>query len=278
IANGGKLIRPRLLRGFVENGRFVPYGNSREVIERVMRETSAATLRVLLRGVVERGTGKPVNSRVVTIAGKTGTAEVPDIEKKEYNKNKFVASFAGFFPYEKPLVAGIVVLQEPEPIHYGGRTAGPVFRRIAERYAIYKPDIFRIDSNMLAESSSEIARTVEVPDLFGRDLVAARSIVQKQGLGLHSSMESGNIVWQFPAADRLVFEGEEVLVAVVADGEQGIRMVNLRGLPLRQACAFLQFAGIKFKVIGKGLVVDQSIRPGEVLKDTTFCRLKCRPL
>ncbi len=278
IANGGELIRPRLLRGFVEEGRFVPYGNCPDVIARVMRETSADTLRALLRGVVEKGTGKPANSPVITISGKTGTAEVADLENGGYKKNKFVASFAGFFPYEKPQVAGIVVLQEPEPIHYGGWTAGPIFRRVAERYAIYKPDIFKTDSTMLAESSSEITRTVEVPDLFGRDLAAAQKMAKKHGITLHASAESGNIVWQFPAADRLVFEGEEVLVAVEIDAKQGIQMADLKGLPLRQACAFLQFAGIKFKAIGNGLVVDQSIPPGEAITDTAICRLECRPL
>jgi len=276
IANSGELLQPRLILGYVDEDRFVPCRNSPDVIRRVMDETLADTLRTLLRGVVEGGTGEAVNSPVVEIAGKTGTAEIPDPVNHRYFKNKFVASFAGFFPYQKPLIAGIVVLHQPEPIHYGGLTAGPIFRKITERYVMLKPDFFNIGSKMPTDHSEGTAHTVEVPDFIGRDIALAKAMASSQGLKLHGNAQEGNIIWQFPEADRLVFNGDEVLVAVASGWEPETHMADLRTLSIRQASAFLRLAGIKFRVKGHGQVVKQSIRPGEKISTKTVCQLTCR--
>ena len=277
IANGGKLLRPRLILGWVDENRLVSNQNSGDVIGQVMSETSAATLRTILQGVVERGTAEAVHSAVVTIAGKTGTAQVPDLENHRYFKNKFVASFAGFFPCEKPLIAGIVILHEPGPIHYGGWTAGPIFRSIAERYLVLRPDLFQIDSKLLVEHSRPAANTVEVPDFIGRDLTLAAALADKRGLRLRTDTSEGKIIWQFPAADRLVFVDDEILAAVEQAGKPGLRMIDLKGLSTRQAAAFLQFAGITCRIMGNGRVIKQSIRPGEKIADKMICQLECRP-
>lgn len=277
IANGGKLLRPRLILGWVDENGFAPNQGGGDVIRQVMTETSAGTLRAILQGVVERGTAEPVCSPVITIAGKTGTAEVPDLENHRYFKNKFVASFAGFFPCEKPLVAAIVVFHEPKPIHYGGWTAGPVFRRIAERYLVLRPDLFQLDSRLLVEHSRPAANTVEVPDFTGRNLTLAAAMADKQGLKLRAGALEGKVVWQFPAADRLVFAHDEVLAAVEQAGQPGLRMLDLTGLSIRQAAAFLQLTGIKCRIMGNGRVAKQSIRPGEKISNEMICQLECRP-
>jgi len=276
IANGGKLLHPRLILGWVDEKGFVPNNNVNNVIRQVMSETTAGTLRALLRGVVERGTAEPVQSPVIDIAGKTGTAQIPDIKNGGYT-NKYVGSFAGFFPCEKPLITGIIVLHEPAPIHYGGWTAGPMFRRIAERYIVLRPDMFNVKSRQLAEYPERVENTVAVPDLFGHDLALAKTIAEQKGLRLRSNVSEGNVIWQFPAADRLAFVNDEVLTVVEEAGKQGLRMIDLTGLSIRQASAFLQFAGITYRTMGNGRVVKQSIRPGERITNETICRLECRP-
>ncbi len=277
IANGGDLLRPKLILGWVDEDRFVPNRKKGEVIAQIMGETSAATLRTILQGVVDSGTAQPVHSDVITIAGKTGTAEIPDLENHRYFKNRFVASFGGFFPCDKPLIAGIVVLQEPRPIHYGGWTAGPLFRRVAERYFVLRPDLFQVDSKLLVERSRPIANTVEVPDLIGRNLTLAATIANERGLKLRAGSQDGHVIWQYPAADRLVFVDDEILAAVEQADEAGLWMLDLKGLPTRQAVAFLQFAGITCKIIGNGRVIRQSIRPGEKIATEMVCQLECQP-
>src|SRR5690606_36920486 len=69
------------------------------------------------------------------VAGKTGTAMKPDLERGGYETGAYMASFAGFVPAEDPQLSAIVVLDEPRPVFYGGLVAAPVFADIS-RYAL----------------------------------------------------------------------------------------------------------------------------------------------
>jgi outer membrane protein assembly factor BamB len=276
IANGGELLRPHLILGHVDDEGYIADRRSREVIGRVARRESIDTLKAVLRGVVEVGTATPVQSAVISIAGKTGTAEIPNLVNGGYYKSKFIGSFAGFFPYEQPLVAGIVMLVEPHPIHYGGWTAGPTFRKIAERYARLNAEMFTPSERILVQKSDELETTAQVPDLMGRNVDAARAQVAQCGLNLRSNSDSGFVQWQFPAADRMIVQNDDVLVAISSAKEDSLCMVDLVGLSIREASAWLDHLGVMFTIEGRGRVVKQSILPGAVLNHDETCRLKCR--
>ncbi len=128
IANGGQLMRPRLVRAIVENGQrraFQP-----EVIRRTVTPETAATLTTIMEGVVDRGTAKTSQIGGYTIAAKTGTSK--KLEDGVYVQ-KYNSSIVGFFPSRKPAVTVLVVIDTPRGgAYYGGTVAGPVFRRIAE--------------------------------------------------------------------------------------------------------------------------------------------------
>jgi cell division protein FtsI (penicillin-binding protein 3) len=226
---------------------------------------------------VENGTAKDsVASKLVAIAGKTGTAEIPDLEHHTYFKDKFIASFGGFFPYGAPVVAGIVVLSECHPVTYGGLTSGPTFRRIAERYAVLNPDIFAAPDRKLFAQENGSARTVKVPDLVGSDINIAASNAVRRGMELRASAAEGTVAWQFPPPERLSITGQaEVVLAMVTPSSGPAVMPDLSGLSLRKAFAFLFCAGIKCTVRGTGAVVSQSIAPGVIIQRGLECRLEC---
>ncbi|MCH9031954.1 MAG: penicillin-binding protein 2 [candidate division Zixibacteria bacterium] len=103
IANGGELYQPRLTRGSISSKGIASESKKPKKIGRVMKKQSSEILRSYLRGVVTHGTATKVNSNTVAIAGKTGTAEIPRTDGRGYLKNKFVASFAGYFPADSRL-------------------------------------------------------------------------------------------------------------------------------------------------------------------------------
>ena len=277
IANGGELVRPHLLLGVVDKDGYVNQVIEREVIGRALRKSSVDSLKAFLRGVVENGTATPTNSPVIQIAGKTGTAEIPDLVNKRYFKNKFNASFAGFFPYEAPLVAGIVLLENPKPITYGGHNSGPTFRRIAERYSILNPDLFTSPERLLVENSRRLDNSVEVPNFIGRDIALVRSMAAEKGIKIRTTGDEGMVVWQFPSADRLLFDDDIVLVAVDNGRSDAGQMADLVGLPIRKVIAYLKYVNVDFTISGNGRVVTQSIPPGQALKNNSRCWLSCRP-
>lgn len=277
VANGGDLCRPRSVLGYVNEDGVLVSRNAAEKIGRAMRPESIDSLHAFLRGVVEYGTAKPANSPAIAIAGKTGTGEMVNVETGRMEKNKFVASFGGFFPADKPIVAGIVVLFNPRPITYGGHTAGPTFRRIAERYAVVNPDLFLTPQHTLVESNEKDEHTIEALDFVGRDLVLARQMAQAHGLVIRATAEDGVVAWQFPPADRLLFPGDEVLVEVTPSNESDNRVPDLTGLHMRTVSAYLHRLGWSFRVSGSGRVVKQTPAPGETLNRSEICWLTCKP-
>ena len=129
IANGGVLMRPRLVRATVRGGVRQPVAP--EAIRRTVSAETAATLTTIMEGVVERGTGKPAQIDGYTIAGKTGTAA--KVVNGKYSKEKYFSSFVAFMPSRKPVITVVVMIDSASAgQYYGGTVAGPVFKRIAE--------------------------------------------------------------------------------------------------------------------------------------------------
>jgi len=279
IANRGELLKPHLLLGYVDDGGIVNRTATREVVGRPLKSSSADSLCSFLRGVVEKGTAKPVNSDFVSIAGKTGTAELPNLEEGGYYKHKFSASFCGFFPAHAPVIVGIVVLKDPKPITYGGYTSGVAFRHIAERYTVSNPDLFSVNERFATADSTLQDMTMRAPDLLGREVRQAGAIARSKGVNLHcDSSLTGTVVWQYPAPDRVMLSGDEMLVAAADPQTGAVSMIDLTGLTIRKASAFLQRAGVNVTIEGTGKVCTQSILPGAVLAEGQTCRLSCRQL
>ncbi len=273
VANGGELYRPHVIKGVIDSdNRTIKY-MEKEFIGRVIEEDNAEILRSFLTGVVERGTATPAQSSIISIAGKTGTAEIPDPENGGYRRNKFNASFLGYFPAEKPRIAGIVILHQPEPVHYGGHTAGPAFKRMAERYSIANSDLLKPNTQLKADGND--CEMIEVTDFVGRDYDFAKTMAQRDGLTLKTNRESGLVVWQYPPANRKIPGSEKIAVLVNSSEDDSIVMADLVGLNMRTALALLNYQGIDFEFEGCGIVRKQFPKVGEKLSETTKCRLVC---
>ncbi len=271
IANGGKLFRPSVIRGIINNDgelikRFKP-----ELIARVVGQSITDSLRAFMTGVVERGTATPVQSEYVTIAGKTGTAQVPDLENGGYLRGKYNASFLGFFPADNPILAGIVVLHQPEPIHYGGHTAGPAFKKMAERYTLANME--RCNPEASLPTADNRLKMIEIPDFVDMEILLAQKIAAKKGVRLTTNAESGIIVWQYPPEGRRMPGCDYVAVMVSDESGENHTMFDLTGLNVRTATAVLNRQQIKFEINGGGLIKKQFPRPGETISERTVCRL-----
>ncbi|HXF35261.1 MAG TPA: penicillin-binding transpeptidase domain-containing protein, partial [Candidatus Acidoferrales bacterium] len=131
IANGGILVRPRILQAIDDADGRTLYRYGTEVEHRVISERTAARLRNILRAVVVRGTGNP-SAQVAgyTTAGKTGTAQV--VENGIYEPGAYIASFVGYVPADRPRYVILVKIDQPRGAIYGSVVAAPVFSEIAK--------------------------------------------------------------------------------------------------------------------------------------------------
>lgn len=154
IANGGKQMKPRLVKAILDNGEIVEEYPTEVINERLFSKEVADTVTAMLTAVVNGksitvnksdwrygkrdGTGKGAYSDIMTIAGKTGTA-------KAYDGNKKLMSFCGFFPAEAPEYTLIVQMMYDKDIdprsaaeqaannYGGGSTSALAFKEIAEK-------------------------------------------------------------------------------------------------------------------------------------------------
>ena len=134
IVNGGKLMSPYIVKEAVNSQGEVVYRGKPKVMREVYTPETTAWIRSAMRRVVLEGTGKRAGTEITELAGKTGTAQVP--EGGKYSKNRYVASFIGFWPYDSPKYLMLVVIGEPSGGRiYGGELAAPLFKSIVEEMA-----------------------------------------------------------------------------------------------------------------------------------------------
>ena len=138
MANGGRLYEARLVDSVTEFDGEEVFRNDPAVIRQAITPATSERVKAILRNVVEKGTGKPAAIPGYAIAGKTGTSEKIDPRTGKYQQGKSVASFAGFFPVDKPRYTILVVLDNPKGLTYGGETAAPAFKEIASRIITLK--------------------------------------------------------------------------------------------------------------------------------------------
>jgi cell division protein FtsI/penicillin-binding protein 2 len=140
IANGGKLMTPRIVKSITTSDGKTISTLSPIVLREVISQQTASQIGSALRGVVsDRGTAAAAAVPGFIIAGKTGTAQKVD-PHGGYEKGQYVVSFCGYLPADHPEFVGLVVLDDAQTkpeLNYGGLVAGPIFSRIAEKAARY---------------------------------------------------------------------------------------------------------------------------------------------
>jgi cell division protein FtsI (penicillin-binding protein 3) len=180
IANGGERVTPRLVSATIDGeGLYHPIatGDASQVI----RAETADALNMMLRGPVECDGGTSSAARVegYTVAGKSGTAQVP--VAGTYSLTQYRSSFVGFLPAEDPQLAAIVVLDSDAPNIGGGPIAGPVFSEIMS-YAIRDERVAPPTTDPIADRTGPVPSQELGPDcrsLTGEELGETRESVRQ---------------------------------------------------------------------------------------------------
>ncbi len=131
IANGGRLMKPYIVQE-------VRYSDDRRqvtiptMVTQVISPETATTLGAMMVQVIEHGHGKRAGVPGYYIAGKTGTAQVPYLDRPGYDPNRTIGSFVGFAPVEAPKFVMVVRVDEPQGLVFAESSAAPVFGEMAK--------------------------------------------------------------------------------------------------------------------------------------------------
>jgi cell division protein FtsI (penicillin-binding protein 3) len=141
VANGGVFVPPRLVEATVApNG--TEHMLDKPAPHRVLDQSTVHELVPMLELVTKVGTAPAAQVPGYTVAGKTGTAQIPSTTSLGYQPGAWMATFVGFAPAQDPRLTAIVVLNRPDTM-YGGSASAPVFSTIMSyalrHYAVSPP-------------------------------------------------------------------------------------------------------------------------------------------
>ncbi|MBU0518073.1 transpeptidase family protein [bacterium] len=250
VANDGILMEPRLiLNETYPTGE--PVARLPRETRRVMEPHTARTVKQILVEAVERGTGESAKIEGVRVAGKTGTAQIPDLKRGGYLPN-YIASFIGFLPADDPDRLLIIAVVDPKGQHYGSQVAAPVFRRMMQR--LLPADVVRRSWN---------TQPLDIVDLY-----------QKSDNGFIMPVIEEAVDW---IKHKWLSDVSHSDKAATLNDELPQSLPDLKGRSLRDAIVLLSECGVEVKIHGNGWVVHQNPAAGTPLIKDMVCVLTAKP-
>jgi stage V sporulation protein D (sporulation-specific penicillin-binding protein) len=133
VANDGVMMKPILVKEVRDEQGKVLQRFEPEQVRRVIAPETAREVKSFMERVVREGTARKfIFVPGYKCAGKTGSAQKAD-GPRGYAAGKFISSFVGFVPTQKPEFVILVMADEPHGSHWGSEVCGPAFTGIAEK-------------------------------------------------------------------------------------------------------------------------------------------------
>ena len=260
IANGGMLVRPRII---------LKRGDQAEPVEapvRILKPETVMKMRVMMEGVVLRGTAKQTaRLEGYTSAGKTGTAQI--FENRHYT-HLYNASFMGFTPVTNPRLVILVTLNGTEGNSgMGGAAAAPVFKEIATealRMLDVRKDIPEDEIAAARKAKPDTRPIFEEPsiaDLSGSSIMAEDSSLRE--LLAEQTAQASTQAQAQPAVASILDEG---IPPAPIQRPSGPVVPDFRGKSMRDVVELASADGIQVSLEGSGVARAQLPRPGMPLK------------
>lgn len=247
IANKGKMVKPQFVQEIRRNGRVIKKFEPVVVREKICSDKTLEMIRPMLEGVVDTGTAQNLKAANFQIAGKTGTAQIHS--RGSYNKEKYLASFAGYFPADEPKYSCIVWVMEPNVLtgYYGNAVAGNVFKEIADKLyskslEIHERKIFE----MIASKELPVTKTGKQSDI--QQVYAT--------LNIGSKTQDEGAEWVKP------MHSEQKRILLERKNIEANKVPGVIGMGLKDALFLLENRGMIVKVKGSGRVKRQSVPEG----------------
>jgi cell division protein FtsI (penicillin-binding protein 3) len=250
IANNGRMVKPRFVEGLMYHGDWVKTFNTDVLKQSICSRPTLKKVQSMLKGVVERGTARNLKNDNYKIAGKTGTAQIANIESGYSDRSRitYQASFAGYFPADNPKYSCIVVVNAPSRnVYYGNLVAGPVFKEIADK--VYATN-FEIHDGINVVNDETKTKIPYTKNSYKKDLKNA--LVD---LGIKVNDDEADSEWVITTK----------LDSCVKLNNRQIHenlMPNVKGMGVKDAVYILENMDLTVELKGRGTILKQSITPG----------------
>ncbi|CAH2212741.1 PASTA domain-containing penicillin-binding protein [Tepidibacter aestuarii] len=260
IANNGKLMKPRVVKEFINSNGDVVERFEPEEVRTVISEDTAKLLRSIMEDEVTQGGGKNAYISGYHVGGKTGTAQ--KVINGRYADGKYISSFVGIAPADNPKVVVLVVVDEPNvQSYYGGSVAAPAVKDIIYntlRYLNVKPVYTEKEKQEL------IKEETTVPEIRNLTLQEAGKLLlnNKLNFTIEPNMNvngSEQIIDMFPKpGTKIPIESNVILYVKGKNDNNKVNVPNVEGKTIKEVSNIFEGLGIKLKAMGSGKAVTQN--------------------
>jgi penicillin-binding protein 2B len=264
IANKGKMMKPHVVDKIVDHdtGKVIRDTVPEVVDTPISGETAKKVLDILETVVTNQktGTGNRYQIDGYSVAGKTGTASIPD-PKGGYlgGQEDYIFSFLGMAPVDNPKLIVYVAVQQPEIEHYslGSIPVSMVFNPVMKNSLQYLN---------IQPSQQEKASTTNLGEFEGQAVTETIKKLEEQELEAVVLGKGTKVTGQLPAAGTKVLEGEKVILQTEGD----LNAPDFTGWSLRDVMKVAKISGVKLNSTGSGYVVKQNLKEGALLRKGDF--------
>ncbi|MDR1666750.1 MAG: transpeptidase family protein [Bacteroidales bacterium] len=247
VANNGKMVKPRFVKELRRHGSLEERKEVTVIKSSVASQATIHKAKQMMEAVVNYGTAKRIKTDLYRIAGKTGTAQIAN-EQSGYRNKQHYASFAGYFPADRPKYSCIVTVYAPSQNGTGGGVvAAPVFREIADKIYAADPDMNEV---LKPEKHGMMADIPYSKSGFYGDLAYVWKTLEIP-VGKDS-----------PKTECVSVTAGEKEVEVKARGMNKNLVPNVVDMGLKDALFLLEQRGLRVSVRGRGRIITQSVAPG----------------
>ncbi|MFC0524039.1 penicillin-binding protein [Pontibacillus salicampi] len=263
VANDGKMMQPYVISQIMNqaDGKVLEEKEPNVVGEPIDAST-AKQVRELLGKVItdENGTGHDYELEGYSVAGKTGTAQIPNPNGGGYmtGKDNYIFSFLGMAPKEDPELVMYVSVKQPnlKPTEKGSEPVAKVFNTVMEnglRYMNIQPDQEKEQIEVNAE---------QMDNHVGASVSKAKKALKDKGAEPIVLGEGDSVQNMIPQAGTEILQNEKVFLLT----SDTVTMPDMRGWSLRDALKFSSVLDLNMEQVGNGYVYKQSISPGSKVK------------
>jgi stage V sporulation protein D (sporulation-specific penicillin-binding protein) len=204
LVNGGYMVTPHFGKEIIDNDGNIIQTFDYEKGRQIIGAETSERLKKILESVVSEGTGHKSYIPGYRIGGKTATSQ-----KLPRGSGKYIASFLAFAPAENPVIMGLVIIDEPQGVYYGGTVAGPVMKEVLANALPYLKIKQVFDEK---ELELDEVKTIKVPMFQNMKLTEAKEMARKQNIILQIEGNGERITSQFPLANETINKTSKIIL------------------------------------------------------------------
>ena len=252
IFGNGEMIKPYYIDKIVdpENGQ-VMYQGKRNVVNRVISETTAKRMQELLKRVVydKKGTASIYKIDEVEIIAKTGTAE--KIVNEHYDKDSYINSVMLAFPADKPKY--MIYFAYVYPYDYGNKDNSGAIKSLIKKVAL----LTNVDYN--SELNIETSKSkYEMPNVVNKKLEESLYSLKTINADVYVIGNGDIVIDQFPKADDIIYSNSKVFIKT---NGPDLLLPNFKDWTRNELINYWNISGVGLTIEGTGVCYEQTVLP-----------------